>query len=85
VLDYPLHAALAERYPGPLATGENLFSLTDARNLVRYAGMRADRVGLTDVPGIGFEQKSGRYQVFRACTPKSEVLCRALRLDARDA
>ena len=42
-LDFALHATLAERYPGPLATGENLFSLTDARNLVRYAGMRPDR------------------------------------------
>jgi L-alanine-DL-glutamate epimerase-like enolase superfamily enzyme len=42
-LDFALHATLAERYPGPLATGENLFSLPDARNLVRYAGMRPDR------------------------------------------
>nr|CEL16093.1 Mandelate racemase/muconate lactonizing enzyme-like [Kibdelosporangium sp. MJ126-NF4]CTQ94019.1 Mandelate racemase/muconate lactonizing enzyme-like [Kibdelosporangium sp. MJ126-NF4] len=42
-LDYALHATLAERYPGPLATGENLFSHTDARNLLRYAGMRPDR------------------------------------------
>jgi L-alanine-DL-glutamate epimerase-like enolase superfamily enzyme len=42
-LDYALHATLAERYSGPLATGENLFSLVDARNLVRYAGMRPDR------------------------------------------
>lgn len=42
-LDFALHAVLAERYPGPLATGENLFSLPDARNLLRYAGMRPDR------------------------------------------
>ncbi|MFC0108012.1 mandelate racemase/muconate lactonizing enzyme family protein [Kibdelosporangium aridum] len=42
-LDYALHTTLAERYPGPLATGENLFSLADARNLLRYAGMRPDR------------------------------------------
>jgi L-alanine-DL-glutamate epimerase-like enolase superfamily enzyme len=42
-LDFALHATLAERYPGPLATGENLFSLPDARNLMRYAGMRPDR------------------------------------------
>lgn len=141
-LDFALHATLAERYRGPLATGENIFSLTDARNLVRYAGMRADRdviqidpvlayglveylriqdmlrqhgfssrrciphgghqfslhiaaalnlggnesypgefhptggfadsalvrdgrIGLTDAPGIGFEQKSALYRVFR--------------------
>jgi D(-)-tartrate dehydratase len=42
-LDYALHATLAERYPGRLATGENILSLADARNLVRYAGMRPDR------------------------------------------
>ena len=42
-LDYALQAALAEYYPGPMATGENLFSHQDARNLLRYGGMRADR------------------------------------------
>jgi L-alanine-DL-glutamate epimerase-like enolase superfamily enzyme len=42
-LDYSLQAALAEFYPGPMATGENLFSHHDARNLLRYGGMRPDR------------------------------------------
>ena len=28
---------------GPLATGENLFSVQDVRNLLRYGGMRPDR------------------------------------------
>jgi L-alanine-DL-glutamate epimerase-like enolase superfamily enzyme len=42
-LDYALQAALAEFYPGPMATGENLFSHQDARNLLRYGGMRPDR------------------------------------------
>jgi L-alanine-DL-glutamate epimerase-like enolase superfamily enzyme len=42
-LDYALQAALAEFYPGPMATGENLFSHQDARNLMRYGGMRPDR------------------------------------------
>ena len=42
-LDYGLQAALAEFYPGPMATGENLFSHQDARNLLRYGGMRPDR------------------------------------------
>jgi len=42
-LDYQLQAALAEFYPGPMATGENLFSHQDARNLIRYGGMRPDR------------------------------------------
>lgn len=42
-LDYRLQAALAAFYPGPMATGENLFSHQDARNLIRYGGMRPDR------------------------------------------
>jgi D(-)-tartrate dehydratase len=42
-LDYELQAALAEHYPNPMATGENLFSMQDARNLIRYGGMRKDR------------------------------------------
>jgi L-alanine-DL-glutamate epimerase-like enolase superfamily enzyme len=42
-LDYELQATLAEFYPGPMATGENLFSHQDARNLLLYGGMRPDR------------------------------------------
>jgi D(-)-tartrate dehydratase len=42
-LDYTLQATLAEFYPAPMATGENLFSHQDARNLLRYGGMRSDR------------------------------------------
>ncbi|WP_140918703.1 mandelate racemase/muconate lactonizing enzyme family protein [Limnobaculum xujianqingii] len=42
-LDYALQAALSEFYPGSMATGENLFSHQDARNLLRYGGMRPDR------------------------------------------
>ena len=42
-LDYALQAELAQHYPAPMATGENLFSMQDARNLIRYGGMRADR------------------------------------------
>jgi L-alanine-DL-glutamate epimerase-like enolase superfamily enzyme len=42
-LDFALQAALAEFYPAPMATGENLFSHQDARNLIRYGGMRPDR------------------------------------------
>ncbi len=42
-LDYWLQANLADFYPGPMATGENLFSHQDARNLIRYGGMRPDR------------------------------------------
>jgi L-alanine-DL-glutamate epimerase-like enolase superfamily enzyme len=42
-LDYALNADLANHYPGPLATGENLFSVQDAWNLLRYGGLRPDR------------------------------------------
>ena len=42
-LDYALQAELAEHYEGAMATGENLFSMQDARNLIRYGGMRPDR------------------------------------------
>jgi L-alanine-DL-glutamate epimerase-like enolase superfamily enzyme len=42
-LDFELQAKLANHYPGPMATGENLFSMQDARNLIRYAQLRSDR------------------------------------------
>ena len=42
-LDYQLQAVLADHYPGAMATGENLFSHQDARNLLRHGGMRPDR------------------------------------------
>ncbi|UIJ72093.1 mandelate racemase/muconate lactonizing enzyme family protein [Aurantimonas sp. HBX-1] len=42
-LDYALQAELAQHYSGRIATGENLFSMQDARNLIRYGGMRPDR------------------------------------------
>ncbi len=45
-LDYSLNAAVAA-YPGAVATGENLLSLQDARNLLRFGGMR---------PGTDFVQ-----------------------------
>ena len=42
-LDYALQAELANHYDQPMATGENLFSMQDARNLIRYGGLRPDR------------------------------------------
>jgi L-alanine-DL-glutamate epimerase-like enolase superfamily enzyme len=41
-LDYALQAELARHYDKPMATGENLFSHQDARNLLRHGGMRPD-------------------------------------------
>ena len=42
-LDFDLQATLRNYYTNPMATGENLFSMQDARNLIRYGGMRPDR------------------------------------------
>ena len=41
-LDYQLNAELSKNYKNSLATGENLFSMQDSRNLIRYGGMRKD-------------------------------------------
>jgi L-alanine-DL-glutamate epimerase-like enolase superfamily enzyme len=53
-LDYLMHAALASEYPGPIATGENLFSTLDARNLIRHAGLRPDRDVLQFDPALAY-------------------------------
>jgi hypothetical protein len=42
-LDFELQATLRNYYKNPMATGEDLFSVQDARNLIRYGGMRPDR------------------------------------------
>lgn len=53
-LDYALNATLSENYRNPIATGENLFSLQDARNLIRYGGMRPDRDFLQVDPALSY-------------------------------
>ena len=42
-LDFELQAEVAAAYDPPLATGEDLFSMQDARNLIRYGGLRRDK------------------------------------------
>ena len=42
-LDFALQAELSRHYDLPMATGENLFSHQDARNLIRYGGMNPTR------------------------------------------
>jgi L-alanine-DL-glutamate epimerase-like enolase superfamily enzyme len=42
-LDFALNAEVIAGYPGAVATGENLFSVRDMTNLVRYGGMRPGR------------------------------------------
>ena len=41
-LDFLLHSEISNFYKFSLATGENLFSVQDAANLMRYGGMRKD-------------------------------------------
>src|SRR5436190_1522518 len=53
-LDYRLNAVLAEQYPGALATGENLFSAIDCKNLLRYGGLRPDRDWVQLDPALGY-------------------------------
>jgi D(-)-tartrate dehydratase len=42
-LDFELNHAVTACYDGAVATGENLFSVPDVINLVRYGGMRPER------------------------------------------
>ncbi|WP_026549316.1 mandelate racemase/muconate lactonizing enzyme family protein [Arthrobacter sp. Br18] len=42
-LDFEAQAEVAAEYANPLATGENLFSMQDARNLIRYGGLRPNK------------------------------------------
>ncbi|MFN4088366.1 MAG: mandelate racemase/muconate lactonizing enzyme family protein [Alphaproteobacteria bacterium] len=53
-LDFALQAELASHYVGSMATGENLFSMQDARNLIRYGGMRPDRDILQFDPALSY-------------------------------
>ncbi|WP_111412698.1 mandelate racemase/muconate lactonizing enzyme family protein [Billgrantia lactosivorans] len=53
-LDYALQQQLGEHYSAPMATGENLFSHHDVRNLLRYGGMRPDRDILQMDPVLGY-------------------------------
>ena len=53
-LDFDLNARVAEVSPVPIATGENLFSWQDSRNLIRYGGMKADRDYLQMDPALSY-------------------------------
>jgi D(-)-tartrate dehydratase len=53
-LDYQLNAELAARYGGAIATGENLFSMQDARNLLRHAGLRKEQDILQMDPALSY-------------------------------
>lgn len=60
-LDFALLAELADNYPGALATGENLFSTQDVRNLLLFARLRADQ----DILQVDIPQSYGLVQFTR--------------------
>jgi D(-)-tartrate dehydratase len=53
-LDFDLNRHLTEQYPHALATGENLFSAVDSRNLIRYGGMRSGIDVFQMDPGLSY-------------------------------
>ncbi|GAB1812186.1 enolase C-terminal domain-like protein [Mycobacterium sp. MUNTM1] len=53
-LDYALNRAVTDCYDGAVATGENLFSVSDATNLLRYGGMRPNHDVFQMDPGLSY-------------------------------
>lgn len=53
-LDYHTLSVVSTHSGTPLATGENLFSMPDARNLIRYGGMHPDRDTLQMDPALSY-------------------------------
>src|SRR6185369_2270276 len=53
-LDFAAQAEIARVYDPSIAAGEALFSLADARNLIRYGGLRPDRDLLVFDPVHGY-------------------------------
>ena len=51
-LDYLAHAVLCEATETPIATGENLFSVQDFRNLLRHGGMRQHKDWIQPDPSL---------------------------------
>ena len=53
-LDFDLNRRVIEAYAGAVATGENLFSVPDVKNLARYGGMRPGRDVFQMDPGLSY-------------------------------
>lgn len=51
-LDYRAHAVICDSSHVPIATGENLFSMQDFRNLLRHGGMRPHKDWLQPDPSL---------------------------------
>ena len=53
-LDFEINRAVVQASKNPVATGENLFSAADARNLIRYGGMRPEQDWLQFDPALSY-------------------------------
>ena len=53
-LDFELNAQVAQASTTPIATGENLFSMQEARNLIRYGGMNPETDFLQMDPALSY-------------------------------
>ncbi len=53
-LDFKLNAEVASASTTPIATGENLFAMQEARNLIRYGGMNPQRDFLQMDPALSY-------------------------------
>lgn len=83
-LDYDLNRQVAEHYPGTIATGENLFSRADTRNLIRHGGMRPGvdvfqmdaglSYGLGEYIGIIQELEAAGHSRAQACPHGGQLL-----------
>ncbi|WP_316977204.1 mandelate racemase/muconate lactonizing enzyme family protein [Shumkonia mesophila] len=58
-LDYALQAKLAKHYSGPFATGENLFSHQDIRNLLRYGALDPKKDWIMPDPALAMGLTEG--------------------------
>ncbi|MBW4709820.1 mandelate racemase [Roseobacter sp. YSTF-M11] len=63
-VDFEANRAFVEAYGPPVATGENLFSLPDLQNLLRYGGMRPGK----DILQIDVQQNYGYAACARSMT-----------------
>jgi D(-)-tartrate dehydratase len=66
-LDFALLAEIARNCPCRIATGENLFSFDDARNLLRYGGLRSgrDRIQIDILLAYGIGEYERILQLYR--------------------
>lgn len=60
-IDFALMHELVEDYAGPIATGENLFSTQEVRNVLQFGGLRAEH----DILQVDIPQSYGLVQFTR--------------------